>query len=177
MLLLLLLLFWFYCYFLLLAYFIVLFGPKVKWNHFQSVALFSALCLIVHDFVNSSPATWIVADHCISSPCMLFFSLSLDPWINLVCEWCAMDNKMRVWISIWYTTMSAHWIFNCVTLLREAALFLFSRLSISFGWCVCVRALLNILFFDNCFKHCSVRSVIFFLSSSLLSSFGYKTRS
>lgn len=170
-----LLLFWFYCYFLLLAYFIILFGPKVKWNHFQSVALFSALCLIVHDFVNSSSATWIVADHCISSPCMLFFfspslSLSIHEY-----TWCVSDVR---------------WIIKCVygfpfdtrRCLRTEFLivshycakqlsssFLVSR-SRSVG--VCARArrahhrtqrkLLNILFFDNCFKHCSVRSVIFF---------------
>lgn len=58
--------------------------------------------------------SWIVSDHC------HHFAYSFSRSINTIVMF--VDNEMRVWISIWYTTSSAYWIFNCVTLLREAAL-------------------------------------------------------
>lgn len=92
--------------------------------------------------------SWIVSDHC------HHFAYSFSRSINTIVMF--VDNEMRVWISIWYTTSSAYWIFNCVTLLREAALPLHSiscllSLSLSPSHRVhCLthwRKLLNILFY------------------------------
>lgn len=90
--------------------------------------------------------SWIVSDHC------HHFAYSFSRSINTIVMF--VDNEMRVWISIWYTTSSAYWIFNCVTLLREAALPLHSiscLLSLSlYPIAHCLthrRKLLNILFY------------------------------
>lgn len=108
--------FFFWCQ---VSYIFLLFCVPEQWNHFLSaIALLShslRLCVSARArIVRTSSSSTLVSDHC------HHFAYSFSRSINTIVMF--VDNEMRVWISIWYTTSSAYWIFNCVTLLREAAL-------------------------------------------------------